>query len=273
MRQGRWLAIGVAAALVMTGAFAAAAAASVTHSGGITYVEKSHPNQQNGNERLHANCPDGTHVLGGGAQNFAGFGGASIQHSYPIDGSDANKKPDDGWEVALFTGEPSVDWTIFATCAKRHLTYVTKSFKADPMALTNRVVPCPAHQNIVGGGEKASFKIGQNSAFPITGQWAIFEDSFESSKVPFKGYAICAGFKTAIRTGSTTVPNGQYGGLSEGCGLDEFVAAGGTSNGGAHASASVKFSYPDNTVWASATNNFSGSSMSVSVEAVCVKHL
>jgi hypothetical protein len=274
MRQRRWLGIGVAAALAVTGAIASTAAASVTHAGGIAYVEKSHPDQPNGDKRFHVNCPNGTHVLGGGAKNFASFGGASIQHSYPIDGKDADKKPDDGWEVGLFTGLPDVDWTIFANCAQRHVTYVTKSFKADPMNLTNRIVSCPGDQNIVGGGERASFKLGQNSAFPIPGSWAIFEDNFESDKVPFKGYAICAHFKTDINTGSTTVPNGQASGLSVGCDLNRFLAAGGTSNGGSHASASVKFSYPDgHTVWASATNNFSGGDMSVSVQAVCVKHL
>jgi hypothetical protein len=273
MRRGLQLAAVAAGALTFTGLAAGTAAASVTHSGGIAYVEKTHPDQPNGDERFHVNCPNGTHVLGGGARSFASFGGASIQHSYPIDQKDADKKPDDGWEVALFTGQPDVDWTVFATCTKRRVTYVTRSFKADPMGLTNRIVSCPGDQNIVGGGERASFKITQNSAFPIPSAWAIFEDSFESKKVPFNGYAICAHFKTDINSDSITVPSGQSGGLTEGCDLNRFVAAGGTSNGGSHGSASVQFSYPENSAWASATNNFSGGPMSVSVQAVCVKHL
>src|SRR4051794_13884224 len=119
MRRSVQLMIAAASALTLAGLLAGTAAASVTHSGGIAYVEKAHPDQPDGDEKFHVNCPNGTHVLGGGARGFASFGGASIQHGYPIDRKDADKKPDDGWEVALFTGEPSVDWTVFATCTKR----------------------------------------------------------------------------------------------------------------------------------------------------------
>jgi hypothetical protein len=272
MLRRHLLALALATAVAL--ASAAPAGASVTHAGGITYVEKSHTDQPHGDKRFHANCPDGTHVLGGGAYHQSSFGGGGIQHSYPIDGNDADRKPDDGWEVGAFLGLDHEDWTVYATCAKRHVTYVTKSYKADPNSLTQRTVPCPGSQHIVGGGEKSSFKIGQNSAYPISGRWVIYEDSFESKKIPFKGYAICAGFNTTIEEGNQSVPSGQYGGLGQGCPVDRFVAAGGTANSGGHAQASVKFSYPDTPgLWSSATSNFSGGPMNVAVDAVCVKHL
>src|SRR4051794_21038768 len=114
MRRGRDLAIAVMAALFVLSAMASTAGAEVTHAGGIAYVEKSYPHEDHGHGRFHANCPNGTHVLGGGAKIFTSFGGASTQHSYPIDGKDADKKPDDGWEVAAFIGLDDEDWTAYA---------------------------------------------------------------------------------------------------------------------------------------------------------------
>src|SRR4051794_13026502 len=133
MRRGPDLAIAVVAALFVVSAMAGTAGAEVTHAGGIAYVSKFYPTRS-GEFRLHANCPKGTHVMGGGAKDFADYNTTALYHSYPIDRGDSDKQPDDGWEVAG-AGDP-VDWTAYAECTDHKLTYVQKSDKATPMSLT-----------------------------------------------------------------------------------------------------------------------------------------
>src|SRR5262245_66045736 len=50
---------------------------------------------------VKAMCPRGTHVTGGGVSDGADFGQLTIVHTYPVDGPDRGKAPDDGWAVRL----------------------------------------------------------------------------------------------------------------------------------------------------------------------------
>ena len=46
-----------------------------------------------------AMCPSGTHVVGGGAHTFPHSTDSEVESTFPIDGPDADSKPDDGWEA------------------------------------------------------------------------------------------------------------------------------------------------------------------------------
>jgi len=44
-------------------------------------------------------CPSGTHVVGGGSHTTPHSIDSEVESSFPIDGPDADTKPDDGWEA------------------------------------------------------------------------------------------------------------------------------------------------------------------------------
>jgi hypothetical protein len=46
-----------------------------------------------------AMCPSGTHVVGGGSHTAPHSTDSEVAGSFPIDGSDGDGKPDDGWEA------------------------------------------------------------------------------------------------------------------------------------------------------------------------------
>jgi hypothetical protein len=65
--------------------------------GGLKYVTT----KSNGAQGFvgEAHCPRGTHVLGGGVHtDFVSY---DVDESYPIDGGDPDKIPDDGWAATL----------------------------------------------------------------------------------------------------------------------------------------------------------------------------
>ena len=124
------LALGVLALAVA----ASGAAGSVKRAGGIAYVTKSFERDA-GYAKLKAGCPRDTHVLSGGEDNNASFNAARLHHSYPIDGRDKRKKPDDGWGVAL-TSTGDYTFRVYAICADRKVKYVKRSLAANAMAQT-----------------------------------------------------------------------------------------------------------------------------------------
>src|SRR5262245_59271143 len=115
-RGGLW---SVATLALLAGALLPEAAeSSVAKAGGIRYVSKEVTLKPGKPRTLKAPCPRNTNVLGGGHYNSGGFGDVVGIHSYPYDGSDRNRKPDDGWAAQLrgfTTNHPAV---VYATCAK-----------------------------------------------------------------------------------------------------------------------------------------------------------
>jgi hypothetical protein len=68
--------------------------------GGLRYVKESRPVNANSQATEVAHCPDGTKVVGGGAEGtafFAGGSGQMLNTSAPFDSGDPNGKPEDGW--------------------------------------------------------------------------------------------------------------------------------------------------------------------------------
>jgi len=91
-----------------------------------------------------ARCPKDTHVTGGGA-TFHGVG--RLVSSYPFDGPDANRVPDDGWAVRYYnlsTTNPAYLYVDAICLARKRLRY-KKAFGAPS-------VECPNGGHLTGGG-------------------------------------------------------------------------------------------------------------------------
>lgn len=109
-----------------------------------------------------ARCPDGTHVSAGGGYTTGTPGapgspeGSYLNSSFPFDGPDAGKAPDDGWKVRIYNISDAPRLVIHASaiCVTERPRYVT----ADPVAmppgyeLLSTAAACPDSRHISAGG-------------------------------------------------------------------------------------------------------------------------
>jgi hypothetical protein len=110
---------------------------------------------------LTAFCPSDMHVTGGGA--VASTDGdpraAWVSMSYPVDGPDADAKPDDGWRARLY-GSTQPGTKVVAICAPTSQSYPTRSKQypeqdqsiAAGVVGSGYVVSCPATKHVLGIG-------------------------------------------------------------------------------------------------------------------------
>lgn len=167
---------------------------------------------------LTAKCPPGMHVTGGGAVASDGGDpqGAYVSQQYPIDGGDANTKPDDGWR-ASFYGSTQPGTKVIAICARTKQTYESRAQQAPEQDLhmdagwvgIGYVVSCPADRHVfsmgafIGGspGEVRVHSMYTSDAFdlaPNADANTVPDDNVgmsfsnrSSSSQPTNGWAIC----------------------------------------------------------------------------------
>lgn len=137
-------------------------ASAVCRKGTVKYVTKTGTLPASpGALTLTAKCPSGMHVTGGGAVASDGGAaqGAYVSQMYPIDGSDADKLPDDGWR-ARFWGSTQPGTKVIAICRYSTQTYETRSAQnpdqdqhlAAGNVGSGYVVFCPADKHVFGIG-------------------------------------------------------------------------------------------------------------------------
>jgi hypothetical protein len=167
---------------------------------------------------LTARCPSDMHVTGGGA--IASTGGdaraAYVSSSYPIDGPDADSKPDDGWRARFF-GRTQPGTKVIAICASTSPVYPTRikqypdqdsSISAGDVGL-GYWVSCPATKHVLGigafvGGPPGDVRVHATysgdafSGWPNNDADSVPDDdagmSFSnrsSTSQPTNGWAIC----------------------------------------------------------------------------------
>ena len=154
-------------------------------------------------------CPKGKHVFGGGAS--ADAGSAVLVASFPFDGHDRDKQPDDGWRVSVDNRDAATTAQVAAVCAARKPTYRTQSFKAVPGDQSTSSALCSHGQHATGGGVDYAPPAGGGlieSTFPGAGrEWAVFIDNYGAKRVPATAYATCArGDFTKVQGGFFQVP-------------------------------------------------------------------
>jgi hypothetical protein len=85
--------------------------------GRVRYVEEEVPSPAFGEAVVTATCPKGTHVAGGGATSTGNIYRDAIRSSYPEDGADGDKIPDDGWTASVHNATPRAHKVrAYATC-------------------------------------------------------------------------------------------------------------------------------------------------------------
>jgi len=270
--------VGVAVVLV-AGVTATSAGAIVKRSGGISYAYKR-TDVEAGFQTVKMRCPRRTHVVGGGEANGFTFNGLTLHHTYPIDGRDRGKKPDDGWATAVNAAGPN-SFEPYAICIKRRVTYVKRQLGADSSAQTNHVIPCPQGLHIVMGGHRGPQELLDASGFPSSEGWAFFVDNTTNSPQVFTGFATCVRFGVSKVTVSDNSFEAGQGFVEAPCPTGRHVVGGGFSSsfnyGDAHTNSTFPAAAVDPTrdigrLWSVWVDNFSGTG-SVSALAVCSRSL
>jgi hypothetical protein len=154
-----------------TGTAVGTDASAICRKGTVKYVTKTGTLPATpGGLTLTAKCPSGMHVTGGGAVASDGGAprGAYVSQSYPIDGSDADSVPDDGWR-ASFWGSTQPGTKVIAICRYSTQIYPTRSQQnpeqdqhiAAGVVGTGYVVSCPPDKHVFGMGAYISGSPGE----------------------------------------------------------------------------------------------------------------
>src|SRR5262245_9423102 len=149
---------------------------------------------------VKAMCPRGTHVTGGGVSDGADFGQLTIVHTYPVDGPDRGKAPDDGWAVLLQNlDDGSHAGKVQAICTEHAVRYSTQSFQVGAGAQTEFDVSCPQDTFVLGGGTRGPRQVLENSLFPVDNVgWGAYLENHSGVEKTFKETAVCSEIVTTV---------------------------------------------------------------------------
>jgi hypothetical protein len=163
----------------------------VAKTGGLT--------QANHEFTVSVRCPSGTHVTGGGVY---GEGDDRIIASNPLDGKDADHKPDDGWTGTEFAEQDFKHVTTVAICVKgMRLRYVHADKTSTATGVLGATARCPAKTAVSGGGaivgggtgvvlhSSQPADVGDSNSTPEDG-WYAETYAFASGRT-ITTYAIC----------------------------------------------------------------------------------
>jgi hypothetical protein len=221
----------LAAALALAATAPASALASF---GTLSYTVRgpvgTYPNTEHS---FTAGCPAGTHVLGGGQYILAADRDVIVHSSAPMDKSDNDPIPDDGWRSVIdgFNGAHYTA-TEFAICSTKQPTYVSKAVTLNGPAQPKLRTSCPAGEGVAGGG--VDIRAQYNSAY-ITTSTPGPGDSWEGHAVAglrmphqkVTDWAICAPAKLTYQSAYGEVADNSFGEASASCPAGTRVVGGG----------------------------------------------
>jgi hypothetical protein len=164
-----------------------------------------------------ARCPRGTHVSGGGVVTTgtpaapATPDGSYVNSSFPFDGRDAGKAPDDGWRARAYniSNAPRAQINVFAVCVTERPRYVT----AGPVAmipgtpshfLISNAAACPGSRHISAGGIRlagapaANVRPATIMPFDLGDADAIPDDALRAKAQVLHGSTAASALMTAI---------------------------------------------------------------------------
>jgi hypothetical protein len=241
----------ILALAALAGASPAAADTDLGTVGGLNYIsENSQPVAAGGGEDAEADCPSGTHVVGGGAEVGGNAADSHLNTIYPFDGADANPAPDDGW-ASHFWNAAGVTKSVYvvAVCKQGKARYRSSAGNVKPGRARTLKARCPEGTHVSGGGVYTDGSIQSayvNSSYPYDGP-----DAGDAPDDGWKGraynldpvaqrmtvHAICGANKPRYETVGPVVIDSSAGvGSQAECPDSRHITAGGIRLGAAPAS-------------------------------------
>jgi hypothetical protein len=163
LRRLRWRAAALALAGTMLVATTAAADTNLGETGGFTYITDE--TATDGPQTIDAACPEETQVFGGG---FEG-GGYAVTENGPFDGSDLDRRPDDGWRASR-TVSGGFGFEVFAICSVPPPAYERDSLALLDGQFKTVKVPCPDGTRVSGGGGRVDPGLAIRGSYPYDGR-------------------------------------------------------------------------------------------------------
>lgn len=136
------------------------------------YVEETAPAPAQARTKETAYCSSKRHVYGGGVRSD-NPSDTYLASSYPVDGPDRDKKPDDGWRGSIDGADSTTtsEIRVTAACGRKLPAYKSATVEIDGGGLLTEIVICPASKiNVISGGAKlpGAFGVGRTSAsYPL----------------------------------------------------------------------------------------------------------
>lgn len=152
-------------------------------------------------------CPNGTEVVGGGAQVSA-VNNEFVRTSRPIDGDDPGHTPDDGWKAGLYNGsgaDASGRASVICLRKDRWSVSYVRDRDADVAAgdAGHPIASCPNGTSVAGGGAAVGRGSGEawlNTSSPVDGAdgdsvpddgWEIYVYNASGEAKDISAFAVC----------------------------------------------------------------------------------
>lgn len=150
-------------------------------------------------------CGSGNGRVTGGGGRIA-TSGSFLSQSYPFDGNDGDKRPDDGWAIRVYdtAGGPG-GMNVNAVCRAGPVSYTSAKDNVAPHHSAASLADCPAGTHVTGGGAKLAgpagkvhlassypFDDGDGNLTPDDG-WKTGGYNGSTRKRGLTVYAICLG--------------------------------------------------------------------------------
>jgi hypothetical protein len=162
------------ALIALAAAQLAAARTNLGTVGGLTYTfeDSASVAPPDGGSQF-TDCPDGKHIVGGGAEIGGNAGESRLNTTFPFDDDDGNSVPDDGWASHFWNDagvSKSVD--IVAVCRKGSFKYRSSAHRVMAGHARALKAKCPDGTHVSGGGvyvDGAISDVFVNSSYPYDG--------------------------------------------------------------------------------------------------------
>ena len=285
-RRGR-IQIGLALAAIALLAFIVSprAGAATVKSGGLKYVTKSFELRPGNPRTTKVPCPKRNQVLGGGHYNSGGFGDVLGIHSYPYDGKDRGKRPDDGWAAMQRAFGATVPAKVYAICARVTPDYVKEKMTIPPDGSAKLIeVECPLNTlSVTSGGSQGPATVREVRANPIGSEWWQNVANRGTKEREVTAFAVCSTLDTKLaQTGAVVAVPGTQTFAQAQCPADAPHVVGGSlstnfggtiqGNVGIAALQPLTITNPFDG-WRSWMDNYNGINMNLFAAAICVPSL
>ena len=139
-------------------------------------------------------------MLGGGHYNSGGFGDVLGIHSYPYDGDDRDKRPDDGWAAMQRAFGQAVPAKLYAICARVTPDYVKEKASIPPDGTkTLMEVECPLNTlSVTSGGSQGSASVREVGGAVMGSEWWQYVANRGSNAREITSFAICSTLDTDL---------------------------------------------------------------------------
>jgi hypothetical protein len=203
---------------------------AITRSGGLKYVTKSFELLPGGARTTKAPCPGRNQVLGGGHYNSGGFGDVLGLHSYPYDGDDRNKRPDDGWAAMQRAFGEAVPAKVYAICGRVTPDYVKEKATIPPDGAEKTMeVECPLNiLNVTSGGSRGPASVREVGGNPTGAEWWQDIANRGTSAREVTAFAICSTLDVDVRTGQVVAGDGLQSNATAQCPAEAPHVVGGS---------------------------------------------